>query len=454
MSEETKPAPDASESVYALPKNTTPTWEVELLLSGALVFSMLQVPGLLDDWMASWRPRLDGSLLSTMTMLYFYLKVTAYALISTFVLHLAMRAIWVAALGLRSVFPEGIDWSKFDQRPQYRAYSEPITPSLEALIDRADNRASLVFVFGLVLVLMSMAIGLFTFALALVGTLIEYFLLSPQDVPWPTWIILGLILIPMMLVNSIDRWFGAKVPPGHWLARLLRRIYALSSALVWGRLSNPFLLTIFSRIGLTRGNLLLVGALYSLMGVIVLEILVQSGTIQLPGERYLPEHGGSREFNSSYYDTLRSQEEWRIGRPYIQSERIQDDYVRLFIPYLPRRIEWALQQRCPAALRRPDRAQRKAEAALPVAEQLAAQDARAGALLDCVGSELYPLTLNGAPLPVRYDLSRDPRSELRGFMAMIDVRTLPPGRHVLAIARPPAEADAAPELPWVIPFWR
>lgn len=454
MSDAAKPAPGEKESVFELPQNTTPTWEVELLLSGALVFSMLQVPGLLDDLMTAWRPRLDGSLLSTMSMLYFYMKVTAYALIGTFVLHLATRAVWVAALGLRSVFPEGIDWSKFDRRPQYRAYTEPTTPSMAAVIDRADNRASLVFVFGLVLVLMSMAIGLFTFVIATVGMLAEYYLLGPQDQPWPSWIILAIFVVPMMLVGPVDRWFGGGLPESHWLARMLRKLYALSSVLVWGRLTNPFLLTIFSRLGLTRGNLMLVGALYGLMTVIVIEKLVEAGAISLPGERYLPEHAGGREFTSAFYDSVRSDDEARAGRPYIQAEVVKDDYLRVYIPYLPRRIEWALEQRCPTALVQPDKAARKLEQALAASERLAALSTRADALLDCVAGQVYPLTLDGTAVTVDYDFGRDPRSHLRGFIAMIDLRQTTAGRHELQISRPPAASGEPEELPWIIPFWR
>ena len=88
-----------TDEIFQVPKDTTPTWEVELLLSGALVFSMTQVPGLLDDAIYALRPRLTGSLNFGAFMLYFYLKITSYALIATFALHLFQRAIWVAGLG-------------------------------------------------------------------------------------------------------------------------------------------------------------------------------------------------------------------------------------------------------------------------------------------------------------------------------------------------------------------
>ena len=44
-----------------LPKHTTPTWEVELLISGVAVFAMLQLPGWLDDGMFALAPRLGAA---------------------------------------------------------------------------------------------------------------------------------------------------------------------------------------------------------------------------------------------------------------------------------------------------------------------------------------------------------------------------------------------------------
>ena len=47
---------------HPLPNRTTPTWEVELLISGVAVFAMLQLPGLLDDAVMALEPRLGVDL--------------------------------------------------------------------------------------------------------------------------------------------------------------------------------------------------------------------------------------------------------------------------------------------------------------------------------------------------------------------------------------------------------
>lgn len=434
-------------AVFQVPKDTTPTWEVELLLSGALVFSMLQVPGLLDDLIYSVRPRLTGSLNYGAFMLYIYLKVTSYALICTFVLHLASRAIWVAALGLRSVYPEGVLWDKLARGPIYREYAQRTTPTLDQMIDRADNRASLVFAFGLLLVLMSLAIMLFTMLLVAISALLGQLLPDGHD---GTWLTLGLVLLlvlPMTTATLIDRRYGARLPPTHWLAGAMRAAYRVGAWLIWGPITNPILLTVFSRIGIGRGNLLMLGALYSLMAVIMLEILVRGGVVGLPGERYLADLAPARELHGINYADGRSQREALEGAPFIPAEYIADPYLRLFVPYLPRRVDAMIARDCPAAT--------AAITDLPEAERDAAVAARTDALLACAAATLHPVSLDGAPIEgLRYDIGQDSQSGMRGFVAMIDVRDLPRGRHQLSVSRPAREQHEEAADLTVIPFWR
>ena len=59
---------DASDTPIALPKRTTPTWETELLLSGATVFALFQAAQALLAWAAYLLPRLDGGLLFIASM--------------------------------------------------------------------------------------------------------------------------------------------------------------------------------------------------------------------------------------------------------------------------------------------------------------------------------------------------------------------------------------------------
>lgn len=447
MTEPSPAAPADADHVFEVPRDTTPTWEVELLLSGALVFSMLQVPGLLDDALYALRPRLTGNLNYAVFMLYFYLKITSYALICTFVLHLGSRAIWVAALGLRSVYPGGVDWDQLKRGPIYRDYARSAMPTLDRMIDQADNRASLVFAFGLLLALLSLSIMLLTMSVVAVAGLTAYFWIPGKDNSWLTFTLVMLVVAPMMLATLIDRRYGDRLAPGHWLRRGIHGIYQVSTVTTGGRFTGPIMLTLFSRLGMTRGNLLLMGALYSLMALILVEVLLRSGVISLPGERYLPEDANGRELRAQHYADTRSERDAQEGFPFIPSASVRGPYLRLFVPYLPRRVQQSIEKECPAATVEATGGNHAA--------RKAAEEARVDLLLGCVATHVHPVLLDGQPLPdLRYDLGRDPDSGLRGFVAMLDVRALPPGRHRLEVIRPQREGDEEPAEPSIIPFWR
>jgi hypothetical protein len=348
---------------------------------------------------------------------------------------------------LRSVYPEGVYWDKLPRGPIYTEYSRRTTLTLDQMIDRADNRASLVFAFGLLLVLMSLAIMVFTMILIGVGSVVGQFLLKDSENSWITMGLLLFFVVPLILATWIDRRFGTRIPQQHWFAGVLRRIFAMGSVMVWGRLTNPILLTVFSRLGLMRGNLLMAGALYLLMAVILVETLVRSGTVNLPGEQYLPKEAVGRELDSVYYADARDLREAQQGHPYIPSEIIRGPYLRLFVPYVPRRLDAALERDCPQATLRAEKSDQE--------EQRAAEAARTTELLRCAADKLYPLQLDGLPLAdLRYDIARDPLTEMRGFVTMIDVRELPRGRHELAVVRPQPPDEEEPVQPALIPFWR
>src|SRR6476660_3842913 len=114
------PSDDAPLVADQLPRLTTPTWEVELLISGVAVFAMLQMPGWLDDRWFALRPRLDAGWLEPLLLIYIYAKSGVLLLACTFVVHLLLRARWIALVGMHSVYPAGIDWNRLRIGPVQR----------------------------------------------------------------------------------------------------------------------------------------------------------------------------------------------------------------------------------------------------------------------------------------------------------------------------------------------
>ena len=148
-----------AESSSHLSRRTTPTWEVELLISGVAVFAMLQVPGWLDDRMFALEPRVGSDWRPVLLLFYIYSKSTAVVLAVTFAIHLLLRAQWIALVGMDSVYPQGVQLDRLRMGPIQRAIEGARPGTIADAIERADNRASVLFAIGAMLFAAPLFVG-------------------------------------------------------------------------------------------------------------------------------------------------------------------------------------------------------------------------------------------------------------------------------------------------------
>src|SRR3954464_7889792 len=71
---------------------TSPTWELELFLSGAFVFAMLQLPGLIEQVFVALEPHTTETANYVLFFGVLYGKAIAFTLVAMFLLHLIARA--------------------------------------------------------------------------------------------------------------------------------------------------------------------------------------------------------------------------------------------------------------------------------------------------------------------------------------------------------------------------
>src|SRR5687768_9169383 len=64
------------------------TWELELLIAGAVVFALIQLPSVMDELF--WRAQVqsNGPTYRAIFVVYYYSKLSCYVLITTFIVHL------------------------------------------------------------------------------------------------------------------------------------------------------------------------------------------------------------------------------------------------------------------------------------------------------------------------------------------------------------------------------
>lgn len=435
-----------------LPRHTTPTWEMELLISGATVFALLQLPGVLDELFYAYFPRFQRPFAEMVMLPYLYVKTAVYALILTFVLHLAMRGYWVALVGLRSVHGEGVQWDKLRWGPTYLRVLRERTPSVDALVENADNRASLVFSYGIALAIVTLT-PLLLVALVALGTWVVHVasrgVLAWQDV----WVaMLVLTMLPLFASVFFDRWFGRRLPADGRVARGLRGVFRAYLGIGMSSASNYPMLVFMSRAGPKRAGALLFVAVTLMFGLTFVQLSTREGDLDIGsyGDLALGDPGAARTLRNEHYADLRAAD-LSATAPYIPSQVVRGDWLKLFVPYRPGRDSRALDAACAPAAAIDD-----ATLDDDVRERLA-RDAARTRVLDCL-ARAYAPALDGRPLTgLRFDAAEDPRTGLRGSVAMIPIAGLARGRHELTVERmrsQVAKDDAPTPAPHRIVFWR
>jgi hypothetical protein len=420
---------------------TVRPWELELLISGALVFSMIQLPGQVDTWFHRLEPRLDATWFIAAFLAWYYVKLALYALVGGFVVHLAVRGYWVGVIGLEAVFPGGIRWDRTRSGPILRKLQQERTPALQTLIDRADRFASMVFGGALAVALMffySLTVGgvltLATFALSQLvsGT--------PMSSVVTVEVTLAIFLGPMVVARTVDRLYGDRLDPDGRAAALIRRVGGAYQWIQNTALFSPLMLTLVTNLrqrrhGLTIG---IVAAVFVAF-FFVKDVLVADGEMSFDGYTFLPDDAdvGRNGVQPRYYIDRRGDSRSDLEAPAIQTDIVRDPYVRLFIPYRPRRHNDLIKRLCPGVRPSP------------------ADDAASGGVIQCM-ARLQPVALNGRPVSTPFRFYTDPRSDIRGIVTYIPVAGLPRGENVITVSRLPVldpSPGEKPLAPYTIPFW-
>jgi hypothetical protein len=407
-----------------LPRNTTPTWEVELLISGIAVFAMLQLPGWLDDLVFAWRPRFDAAAGELLWLLYVYGKSAAVILAATFVIHLLLRANWIALVGLHSIHPGGIDWTRLGLGPRAREIESARSADIDAVIERADNRATTVFALGVILASFVAGIALIALVLGLLVLLALHAGMQPDF--GIVWLCFAAAALGYPLARAIDQRLGARLRAGGIADRLVRRVLRFYAAIGLGASRNPGLALLSSRHGRRRIVLLIVGVTMTAVLAVTSGYKTLLDPDAFGSYALFPDAGAvpGRSIDPAHYDDRRNPAR-DPAVPFIQGIVVTGPYLQLVVPYDARRDDAALRLGCGPA--------------------------RDLGPLACL-QRLRAVTLDGRPVAMPYDIGRDARTDRPALVAMVDIRGLARGRHELRIARSPVP-DGPPEWDG-IPFWR
>jgi hypothetical protein len=425
----------ATDGRDALPTHTTPTWEMELLVSGATIFGLLQVPHLLDSMYFKLVNLSPQAYAAWLMPLFLYAKVAVVTLVLTFLAHLCLRGYWVALVGMDSVYPGGILWDRMRLGPISRARFEAMTGSMASVIERADNRATRVFGIGFGFASLMVMLT----ALLVVSLLAALFVDAVFGEGYTNLVlggVLALIILPWAFASLVDRKYGDRFRAGGRGSRMVAAVLTPYGKLGMGPRSNPLISLFASHAGRLR---FAVTALLVIIPVtLALSFQNSAARNHLPLGLYVgitADNPFSADTSpSGFYADARGDGEGVVPLPFIPSRVVATPYLPVFVPFIPRLHGAALRQACPDALRVGDAGERPR--------------------LDCL-ARMLDLRLDDRPVSVRVDATSDPASGQPGVLAMLPIAALPPGRHELSLNEPDRRAlDGAPLRRYRIAFWK
>lgn len=441
-----------------------PTWELEMLVSGALTFALLQAPGALDEVHTAFMRDASQRTMVVATLGRFYVGAMIWALVVAFVLNLTARAYWVGLVGLQTVFPQGPRWERWRGGPYLRHAYAARGHSLPRLIARVDRFASILFSVGFLIVLLAI-VSAVTLALSYpLGWLLAIAVDDGGEVP-AYWLVAWLLLLALRgLLRGVDRLIGPRLRPGRIPARALAFVMRGVAATNGSALVNPIRATLVTNAPRGTGVLLVAGFVITLV-LAVTDTLARRGAFTGLGVAYVPENVDLLARNPLRYESLGGGSGLRV-RTMIQSDIVTDPYLRLFVPYHVESADEAVPLLCPGTPRLRDGFTRSSNRRVDARERADADRA-----LACL-ARAHWVRLDGRPVTgLRWRFATHRPDGRPGLVAYVPVQALPPGEHMLVVGELPTVEqrtdDAASAAQHrtvkrtelqpdssIIPFWR
>ncbi|MFP5286350.1 MAG: hypothetical protein ACLGI9_11485 [Thermoanaerobaculia bacterium] len=420
--------------------------------AGAVVFALLQLPSGVDEVYERLDPHLASTVAFGVFLVYYYAKLTLYALIAAFLVHLTARAYWVGLVGLEAVFPHGVRWENSQYGPIGRRFYQERVPPLSTLIARTDDFCSTIFSFAFTIVFIFVFSIFWAGVLAMIALAVSRLLFDGERMGDVFRTLAFLLLIPTTVAPLLDKWIGKKLSPTGLPARFLYGLTAFYYRALFMNLYAPVTNVLFTNVRKKAIYPIFAASFVVLLGAFLLSMVLQGDVISLDSEIYLPAEEGEHSVRPEYYESLRPEGEIFRALPSIQSDVIRDPYVKLFIHYYPRRHNPAIEKRCPGV--RPLK-----EAGLRFEDPRPGTGEAEGdpeAVLQCL-AKIHRVSLDGKPLAeVPFRFYTHPGTGLRGIVAYLPTARLSRGSHLLrvdAVPRPEPEPGEKPPESHLIRFW-
>lgn len=429
QSTETSQVLENKKNIKWLQRLKEESWEAELLVSAIAIFGTFQLFGLIE-WVTN--KYIDLLPIEQYQYGYFIVFMGLLAisiLVSMFVIHFFLRAYWIGLVGLNSVFP---DYS-IEDSAYSKIYTEKILgilPKQEDTIQKVDELCSVIFsaAFTILLIYMYMSVFLSVYMLIynlLIDYVPSYILLIP--------LFISLILLVLQTIFSVIgnlKMFKTNVWVQTWMFKLVR----LTTMVTYGPLYKYLLQVtmVFGSNFKKKKSLVFLILLFFVSGMCVAIVKIQDTNIF---HLINPVSYDVHKMQLSYYENQNINESFLIT-PQIQSDIIEDNTVKLFIPVFHHERNY---QKTTCGEFNDD-------------DSLSIDGNRVNAqqfYLDCY-EKYHSVELNGQLLKIDFLKKNHPISEQFGIVGFIDKNLLKKGKNIIEVTKTLGEAR---EFNWSIPFY-
>jgi len=413
--------PASSAQSSALQRLRDRTDELELIISSLTIFALFTLPGwLFENFSNIYTHLSDGMVVAGSISITLFARVS-YVLATCFVVHLMTRAYWVGLIGLRTAFPEGINWGKTPGiGPVTKKRYKEVLLDLDTVIQCTDRLASSLFAVISLITLSALWIGIIMLITLVIAVQIgARFGLTNAALSIAAAFLIAVLAGPPLLLWLMDAQLAARFPSlqkSRIFVGFVQLLGRLAGFVYPQRLILPVQLTLQSNIRPLVFYLALVIGIASIVVVGNLQFLAWQ-SFSLSGEfKYLDTTTSSNSFRSTYYEDMTSPKDRLRAWPRIDSFKQKGSFVTLFLPYQPLRDNMMLDAQCPDAEDSEDR--------LNCLRNLWAVS---------IGDELVSMTT--FKTAERMDI------QMRGLIGIIPLSGLSPGIHDISVVWNPSASS-------------
>jgi hypothetical protein len=397
------------------------TDELELIISSLTIFALFSLPGWLFSSYAGVYTHLSTALAIAGTTSIVMLTGVCYGLAACFVVHLMARAYWVGLIGLRTVFPEGINWSKTPGiGPLTKQRYRESLPDLDTAIRRTDRLASSLFA-----VISLLTLTLLWFSTVMVLTMVVAGHVGSRFGLTNAGLTVGALSLAVVFVGLpallwfMDALLAARIPrlqESRFFLGIVRVLGWMTGIVYPRRLIMPVQLTLQSN---TRPVIFYIALMAAIAAIFVVgnTRIIGWSNFTLSGEfTYLTTSDAAEGFRSTYYEDMASPKDRLRAFPRVDSFTQTGSFVRLFLPYQPLRDNLILDQLCGST----DDAEDRVECLRK---------------LWSVSIEDQPVPMAGFAVAERLDIG------MRGLIGLVPMSGLKPGLRSIRVEWNPDSTD-------------